>query len=54
MVVPANGTCPIGYYTQYSYCVPFSGTRQEALQKTSSTCPVGWFTQGNYCVRSRR
>lgn len=51
--VPKTGQCPIGYYTQYGYCVPFTGTRQQAVEKVNGRCPVGWFTQGNYCVRTR-
>lgn len=54
MPVTKNGQCPIGYYTQYGYCVPFSATRQQAVEKVGDSCPVGWFTQYGYCVRSRR
>jgi hypothetical protein len=54
MPVTKNGQCPIGYYTQYGYCVPFSATKQRAVEKVGSSCPVGWFTQYGYCVQSRR
>jgi hypothetical protein len=52
--VQKQGQCPIGYYTQYGYCVPFSTTQQPAVKKTSRDCPIGWYTQGDYCVRFSR
>jgi hypothetical protein len=52
--VQKRGQCPIGYYTQSGYCVPFSTTKQPAIEKTGRDCPVGWYTQNGYCVRFNR
>jgi hypothetical protein len=52
--LPKVGSCPLGYYSSGSYCVPpTSGAAREAIQKVGNTCPLGWFNSGNYCVKSR-
>ena len=52
--LPKVGSCPLGYYSSGSYCVPADrGTNREAIQKSGSTCPLGWYTSGSYCVRTR-
>jgi hypothetical protein len=47
------GTCPVGWYTSGSYCVPSRATPStrppEVIQKVG-TCPLGWSTQSNYCI----
>lgn len=52
--VVKRGSCPVGYYSQGSYCVPFSQSRQETIEKVGNSCPVGWYSQGRYCTRERR
>ncbi len=52
--VVKRGSCPVGYYPQGAYCVPFSQNRQEAIAKVGNSCPVGWYPQGGYCTRTRR
>ena len=54
MPLPKVGSCPLGYYSSGSYCVPSerAGSR-EAIQKSGSTCPLGWYSSGNYCMKSR-
>lgn len=46
--LPKNGTCPSGYSSQTSFCVPGSGARF-TIEKQGS-CPSGYGSQGNYCV----
>lgn len=50
--VPKLGRCPLGYYTQFGYCVPAAGS-QQAVQKAGPACPYGWYSQGSYCARAR-
>ena len=52
--LPKVGSCPLGYYSSGSYCVPISGGNSRgAIQKTGKSCPLGWFSSGSYCVKSR-
>jgi hypothetical protein len=46
-------TCPLGYYSSGTYCVPTDrpGTRG-AIQRSGSACPLGWYRSGGYCVSS--
>jgi hypothetical protein len=47
-----GGSCPNGYISSGSFCVP-SGSRQDAVAKPpSGTCPNGWLSSGSYCLRS--
>ena len=47
------GTCPVGWYTSGSYCVPSRATpstnSRDVIQKVG-TCPLGWYTQSSYCI----
>ena len=44
-------SCPLGWYSTGSYCVPASHSSQPAIQK-SGICPLGWSTSsGAYCVK---
>ena len=47
--VPKTGSCPSGYRTSGSYCVPNSSNAAPAVAKTGS-CPSGYRTSGDYCV----
>ncbi len=51
--VPKVGTCPSGYHTSGSACVPNSQERgaRPALAKVG-TCPSGYHTSGDYCLAS--
>ena len=46
--VPKTGSCPGGYYTSGTYCVPNGDHARHATPKTGS-CPSGYYTSGNYC-----
>jgi hypothetical protein len=51
--LPKVGSCPLGYYSSGSYCVPSrSGNTRGALEKNGSSCPLGFYTSGSYCVSS--
>jgi len=51
--VPRLGSCPLGYYSSGSYCVPSRSTNREAIEKEGNYCPLGWYSASGYCVRSR-
>ena len=51
--LPRLGSCPIGYYSSGSYCVPSSGGNSRgAIEKTGNSCPIGFYSAGNYCLSS--
>ena len=51
--LPKVGSCPLGYYSSGSYCVPSrSGNARGALEKSGGSCPLGFYTSGSYCVSS--
>ena len=45
-----EGSCPSGYYSNGSYCVPSRGA--SLVVKRINGCPSGYYTSGNYCVAS--
>ena len=52
--LPKVGSCPLGYYSSGSYCVPSrSGNTRGALEKNGGSCPLGFYSSGSYCVQSR-
>ena len=48
MPVPKNGSCPSGYYSDSTTCMPY-GNAKPAIVKIRF-CPSGWHADGNYCV----
>ena len=51
--LPKVGSCPLGYYSSGSYCVPSrSSNTRGALEKTGGSCPLGFYSSGSYCVSS--
>ena len=51
--LPRFGSCPIGFYSSGSYCVPSaSDSSHGAIVRKGGSCPIGYFTSGNYCVSS--
>jgi len=51
--LPKVGSCPLGYYSSGSYCVPSrSGNTRGALEKNGGSCPLGFYSSGNYCLSS--
>jgi hypothetical protein len=47
-----GGSCPFGYTTSGSFCVPTQGAQDAVPKPTGRTCPFGWTSSGNYCLRS--
>ena len=51
--LPKLGSCPLGYISSGSYCVPSrSGNTRGALEKSGGSCPLGFYSSGNYCLSS--
>ena len=50
--LPKVGSCPLGYYSSGSYCVPSSGGNTRGAIEKSGGCPLGFYSSGNYCVSS--
>ena len=51
--LPKVGSCPLGYYSSGSYCVPStSGNTRGAIEKSGNSCPLGFYSSGNYCLSS--
>jgi hypothetical protein len=48
-----GGSCPHGYTTSGSFCVPSAGA-QDAISKppNGGSCPWGWLASGSFCLRS--
>jgi hypothetical protein len=47
-----GGSCPHGYFTSGSYCVPSQGAQDAIVKPPNGTCPFGWTSSGSYCLRS--
>jgi hypothetical protein len=47
-----GGSCPYGYFTSGSYCVPSQGAQDAVPKPPNGTCPWGWTSSGSFCVRS--
>jgi hypothetical protein len=49
-----GGSCPFGYTSSGSFCVPSQGAQDAVAKPPGGTCPSGWTTSGSYCLRSGR
>jgi len=49
-----GGSCPFGYTSSGSYCVPSAGASDAIPKPPGGTCPWGWIASGSYCLRSGR
>jgi hypothetical protein len=49
-----GGSCPHGYFTSGSYCVPSQGAQDAVPKPPIVTCPWGWTSSGSFCLRSGR
>jgi hypothetical protein len=47
-----GGSCPHGYTSSGSYCVPSQGAQAAIAKPASGNCPWGWPASGSYCLRS--
>lgn len=49
--LPKVGSCPLGYYSSGSYCVPGNNSQTRgAIEKVGGSCPLGFFSSGAYCL----
>jgi hypothetical protein len=49
-----GGSCPFGYASSGSFCVPSRGASDAIPKPPSGSCPWGWIASGSYCLRSGR
>jgi hypothetical protein len=47
-----GGSCPWGYTSSGSYCVPSRGAQEAVAKPPNGTCPWGWISSGSYCLRN--
>lgn len=47
-----GGSCPYGYVTSGSFCVPTQGAQDAIPKPPNGTCPWGWASSGSFCLRS--
>ena len=47
-----GGSCPHGYTSSGSFCVPSHGAQDAIAKPANGTCPFGWTASGSYCLRS--
>jgi hypothetical protein len=46
------GSCPHGYTSSGSYCVPSQGAQDAVPKPPNGACPWGWTSSGSFCLRS--
>jgi hypothetical protein len=47
-----GGSCPHGYTSSGSFCVPAQGAQDAVPKPPNGTCPWGWTSSGSFCLRS--
>jgi len=47
-----GGSCPYGYASSGSFCVPMQGAADAIAKPPNGTCPFGWISSGSFCLRS--
>ena len=47
-----GGSCPHGYTSSSSYCVPAQGAQDAIPKPLNGSCPWGWTSSGSFCLRS--
>jgi hypothetical protein len=47
-----GGSCPHGYTSSGSFCVPREGAQDALPRPPSGSCPNGWLSSGSFCLRS--
>jgi hypothetical protein len=50
--VGAGGSCPHGYTSSGSFCVPSQGAQDAIPLPPNGSCPHGWTRSGSFCLRS--
>ena len=49
---PPGGSCPHGYTSSGSFCVPSQGAQDAVPLPPNGTCPHGWTRSASFCLRS--
>jgi hypothetical protein len=49
-----GGSCPHGYTSCGSFCVPRAGAQDAIPLPPNGSCPWGWTRSGSVCLRSGR
>jgi hypothetical protein len=47
-----GGSCPHGYTSSGSFCVPRAGAQDAIPLPPNGNCPWGWTRSGSFCLRS--
>jgi hypothetical protein len=47
-----GGSCPHGYASSGSFCVPREGAQDAIPLPSNGTCPRGWTRSASHCLRS--
>jgi hypothetical protein len=47
-----GGSCPFGYTSSGTFCIPSQHAQQAVPLPPNGTCPFGWTRSGSYCLRS--
>jgi hypothetical protein len=47
-----GGSCPHGWLSSGSYCMPSQGAQDAIAKAANGSCPWGWTASGSYCLRS--
>jgi hypothetical protein len=47
-----SGSCPHGYSSSGSFCVPRTGAQDAMPLPPNGTCPHAWTRSGSFCLRS--
>ena len=50
--VGPGGSCPHGYFSSGSFCVPSQGAPDAIVKPRGGSCPHGWLSSANFCTRS--
>lgn len=48
----SGGSCPHGFFTSGSFCVPREGAQDAIPKPPNGSCPWGWTSSGSFCLRS--
>jgi hypothetical protein len=49
-----GGSCPHGWTSSGSFCVPSQGAQDAIAKPASGTCPSGWTASGSYLLAQRK
>jgi hypothetical protein len=50
--MPPGGSCPHGYLSSGSFCVPSANAPDAIPKPPNGSCPWGWISSGSFCRRS--